>query len=150
MLSVAEKLLKRNIPVFFEGSRAGKFVCEEFLEEHPNCFSLHGILNTDELAAMIQRARIFIGYDSGPAHVAQAVGTPAVILFGELEPHRWGPLPSMEGEKLPKWEVVSGCPGNWLVEERLGLPLNESMRLLPEKAVFEAISRVLGLPERAE
>lgn len=32
-------------------------------------------------AALIQRARLFIGFNSGPTHIAAAVGTPALVLF---------------------------------------------------------------------
>ncbi|HND32173.1 MAG TPA: glycosyltransferase family 9 protein, partial [Myxococcota bacterium] len=56
----------------------------------PGCFSLHNDLNSDELAAILGGAALFVGCDSGPAHVAQAVGTRTVLLFGGTEPHRWG------------------------------------------------------------
>jgi heptosyltransferase-2 len=42
-------------------------------------------------AEVLARADVAIGNDSGLAHVAMAVGTPAVILFGPTPPGRWGP-----------------------------------------------------------
>lgn len=43
------------------------------------------------LAALIQKARLFIGNDSGPAHMAAAVGTPTMVLFGPTDPRIWRP-----------------------------------------------------------
>ena len=44
---------------------------------------LSGRLSILETAEVIRRARMFVGVDSGPAHLANAVGTYGVILFGE-------------------------------------------------------------------
>jgi ADP-heptose:LPS heptosyltransferase len=43
--------------------------------------SAAGPLGTRETAALIARAAAFIGMDSGPAHIAAAVGTPVAVLF---------------------------------------------------------------------
>ena len=55
-----------------------------------------GRLSVAELAALLKRCRLLISNDSGPVHVAAAVGTPVVDLFGRnqrgLSPLRWGPL----------------------------------------------------------
>jgi ADP-heptose:LPS heptosyltransferase len=39
------------------------------------------MLSVCRLAALLERADCFVGADSGPAHLAAAVGTPAVVLF---------------------------------------------------------------------
>ena len=48
-----------------------------------------------ELASLLKRCSLFISNDSGPVHVASAVGTPSIVLFGRkdagLGPIRWGP-----------------------------------------------------------
>ena len=44
-----------------------------------------------QMAALIRRSKIFIGNDNGPMHVAAAVGTPVVALFGSSDPKIWGP-----------------------------------------------------------
>lgn len=41
--------------------------------------------------ARIQGASLFIGNDSGPAHIAAACGVPLVVLFGESDPAIWSP-----------------------------------------------------------
>ncbi len=44
-----------------------------------------------QLAALISRADLFIGADSGPARIAWAVGTPLVVIFGPKDPEIYGP-----------------------------------------------------------
>jgi heptosyltransferase III len=48
-------------------------------------------LSVGELVAVIAGAEIFVGNDSGPAHIAAAVKTPLVALFGPASSVRWGP-----------------------------------------------------------
>jgi heptosyltransferase-3 len=53
--------------------------------------SLAGKLSLKELAALISRARLFIGVDSAPMHMAAAVGAPVAVLFGPSGEIDWGP-----------------------------------------------------------
>jgi heptosyltransferase-3 len=52
---------------------------------------LAGQLSLKELAALTARARLFIGVDSAPMHIAAAMGTPTVALFGPSGDREWGP-----------------------------------------------------------
>jgi len=71
--------------------------------------NLAGRVSVGELAALLARCRLLISNDSGPVHVAAAVGTPVVDIFGRnqrgLSPMRWGPLG--EGHVILHKEV--GC-----------------------------------------
>ena len=44
-----------------------------------------------EIKTLIAGASLFIGNDSGPAHIAAAFGVPVVAIFGESNPAIWGP-----------------------------------------------------------
>ncbi len=44
-----------------------------------------------ELAARLQNCALFLGHDSGISHLAAAVGTPSVLLFGPTDPAIWAP-----------------------------------------------------------
>jgi ADP-heptose:LPS heptosyltransferase len=57
--------------------------------------------NLFELARWIARARAYVGNDSGITHLAAAVGTPVVALFGPTDPVIWSP-------RGPQVRVVSG------------------------------------------
>ncbi len=48
-------------------------------------------LSVGELVAVIAGAKLFVGNDSGPAHIAAAVKTPLVALFGPASAVRWRP-----------------------------------------------------------
>jgi heptosyltransferase II len=50
-------------------------------------------LPIDALAAAIARVQLLIACDSGPVHLATAVGTPVLALFGPTSTTRWGPPP---------------------------------------------------------
>jgi hypothetical protein len=50
-------------------------------------------LPVDALAAALALCRLLVTCDSGPVHLASAVGTPALALFGPTSPVRWAPAP---------------------------------------------------------
>jgi len=54
--------------------------------------NLAGRASLGGLAALLARLDLFIGNDSGPAHLAEAVGAPTVRLFGPADVDRWAPL----------------------------------------------------------
>ncbi|HOP50724.1 MAG TPA: glycosyltransferase family 9 protein [Ignavibacteriales bacterium] len=45
--------------------------------------------NLRELAALISKSRLFIGNDNGPKHLAVAVGTPTITIYGPTNPINW-------------------------------------------------------------
>ncbi len=57
--------------------------------------NLTGKLNLDQLAALFKRCSLLISTDSGPVHIAGAVGLKSIVIFGRnlpgLSPARWGP-----------------------------------------------------------
>lgn len=53
---------------------------------------LTGRTSLKELVAVIAEARALVTNDSGPMHIAAAVGTPTVALFGPTNPRRTGPF----------------------------------------------------------
>jgi heptosyltransferase-2 len=62
---------------------------------HP-AVNLAGKTSVSQLASVLKRCRLFISNDSGPVHIACAVGVPVISIFGRsqkgLSPQRWGPL----------------------------------------------------------
>jgi len=55
-----------------------------------NSIPLHH-LPLDELAAILKQCDLYVGNDSGITHLAAAVETPVVALFGPTDPRVWGP-----------------------------------------------------------
>ncbi|MGA9753821.1 MAG: putative lipopolysaccharide heptosyltransferase III [Desulfobaccales bacterium] len=87
---------------------------------HQECraapIDLAGRLSLKELGALISKARLFFGMDSAPMHLAAAVNTPAVGLFGPSGVFNWGPWG--EGHLVIKkdWDCLpcgrDGCQGS--------------------------------------
>jgi len=50
-----------------------------------------GLLDLPALAALLAELDVFVTSDTGPMHLAAAVGTPIAALFGPSHPHRYGP-----------------------------------------------------------
>ncbi|MCG8429821.1 MAG: glycosyltransferase family 9 protein, partial [Candidatus Omnitrophica bacterium] len=96
--AVADELTVRHgfalVVVGGKGERAAVEAVTQRLH-HPVC-DLGGRTTVAQLTAVLQRARLLISNDSGPVHLACAVGTPVVSIFGRkqpgLGPKRWGPV----------------------------------------------------------
>ena len=58
---------------------------------HCNTVDLSGKTNLASLAALIKGAKVFCGVDTAAMHLADAMGTPCVALFGPTNPYQWMP-----------------------------------------------------------
>jgi heptosyltransferase-2 len=58
---------------------------------------LAGKTSLRELVSLISECDVFVTNDSGPLHIAYAVGTPLVAIFGSTDPKLTGPPPQAEG-----------------------------------------------------
>lgn len=48
-------------------------------------------MDVRQLIALVAGAKLFVGNDSGPAHIASALNRPTVVIFSETDPVQWGP-----------------------------------------------------------
>ena len=55
--------------------------------------NLAGQVSLAELAAIISKAKLYIGPDTGITHLAAATGIPVIALFGPTNPLKWAPFP---------------------------------------------------------
>jgi heptosyltransferase-2 len=93
-------------------------------------------LDPVELAAVLARARVVVANDSGPMHLAAAVGTPVVAIFGPTDPGRTGPSGS-PSVVLDRYVFCSPC---YLKE----CPYrHECMREIEVEVVVSAVERLL-------
>ncbi|MEK6716554.1 MAG: lipopolysaccharide heptosyltransferase I [candidate division NC10 bacterium] len=86
-------LLAEGMGVILTGSRQDEALAARIVNGlSPPPQSLVGRLTLKELVAVLRDVELMITVDSGPMHIAAAVGTPVVALFGPTDPLRTGPL----------------------------------------------------------
>jgi ADP-heptose:LPS heptosyltransferase len=98
-----------------------------------------------EYAALIAGARLMLGVDSGPLHLAVAVGTPSVRLYGPTDPAIFGPWGSPE-RHIALDSGLACAPCGRLDFPRGELPWHPCMALLTPAAVARAALRVMATP----
>ena len=90
--AVGDWLQQQGARVVVIGSREERPVGEAVMRAmHGAPIDLVGKTTMKELIALLRRLRVFITNDSGPMHLAAAVGTPVIALFGPTDPARTGP-----------------------------------------------------------
>jgi len=82
------------------------------LDGRARIFRLEG-MSLQGLAAALGGTRLFVGNDSGPAHMAVALGRPTVVIFGSSSSAIWGPWPrSGPGRIVQNRFECNPCPGD--------------------------------------
>ncbi len=92
---VADLAVRYRARFVFTGSERDRAVTDAALATAPRTIpivDLVGRADIPTLAAVLERLSLFITGDTGPMHLAAAVGTPIVAIFGPSDPLRWGPL----------------------------------------------------------
>lgn len=90
---LADLLIDRyNARIIFTGVRNEKELVEGIISiMHNKALNLCGQLNIKELCVLIERCDFFISNDTAPVHIASAMGTPVVAIFGPNTPFLYGP-----------------------------------------------------------
>jgi heptosyltransferase-1 len=88
---VANHLIASGWAVVLGGSGKDRAVCQRVQTAAPEAIDFSGKTSVSELAALIRRAGICITNDSGPMHMAAALGSPLVAIFGPTDPLWVGP-----------------------------------------------------------
>ena len=98
-------------------------------------------LSLPEITALLARARLFVGNDSGIAHMAAAVETPAVVIFGSSNVAHWRPWTSTSGVAEVVFEEMECQPCHGYFCEKFDEP--ECIKRVPVERVMAAAERVL-------
>ena len=92
------ELVKKLAPTYPDfrfailGSETDKGLGETLLRAAPDrCLDLTGRISLPEMIEWIRLSELMISNDTGPMHVAAALGKPLVAIFGPTEPRRTGP-----------------------------------------------------------
>jgi heptosyltransferase-3 len=101
--------------------------------------NLAGKVSIGELGALIAQAKLFVGVDSMPMHLAAAVGTPVVALFGPSGEFEWGPWRVAHAVVASEAHPCRPCGRDGCG----GGKVSECLTKLPVETVFEAARRLL-------
>ncbi len=123
---------------------SGAPVESEFIDQmarncdHPRVISLAKMMNIPRLLAMLDGAACCISVDTGPAHVAAAVGCPLIVLFGGTYPGRMAPVSCGS----PVLIVTGPRQAPDCSTEKEWLSAHNMLAIAPEM-VMEAVNQVL-------
>lgn len=88
-IELCDLLAKENVRVVITGTKDDIPVAERIARQtRTRPIIAAGRTSIGELIALIRRCKVFVTSDSAPMHIATAVGTPAVALFGPTDPRR--------------------------------------------------------------
>ncbi|MDI6758687.1 MAG: GT4 family glycosyltransferase PelF [Candidatus Omnitrophota bacterium] len=90
MVKFCEELGRRDMRVVLTGTEKDNLTAEALLKSVKNARLINtcGKTTINQLACLIKRCSVFVSCDSSPLHIAAAVGTPFVALFGATDPKR--------------------------------------------------------------
>lgn len=103
----------------------------------PFCRTSAGETSIASSAVIIKRASLFVGPDSGPAFIATAVGTPAVVLYGPADYYRW----RVADSSVPRTELVHPISCSPCREQECTVSPS-CMELISEDEVAEACGKL--------
>ena len=106
----------------------------------PAAFSIAPATDLPQLAATLRCAKLFIGCDTGPLHIAAAVGTPCVGLYGTTQARDSGAWPFAEPTPhvaVQKWHQSGSC-------RKRRSAANYAMMDIVADDVFSACEKVLN------
>jgi len=84
-----------------------------------------------------------VGADSGPQHVAAAVGCPSLVLFGPTDERRWGAIPTFADGKKDSRRILRVAPSDWTREEVDMLGSRTAMKRIGHERVFNELLELL-------
>ncbi|SAL88635.1 glycosyl transferase family protein [Caballeronia arvi] len=126
-------------PMLVTGSPGESSICREACGDSAQAIDLSGALELGELAALIEHARVLLSNNSGPVHLASALGTPVVDLYALTNPQHmpWQTPHRVLYHDVPcRWCYRSVCPEG-------------HHACLVQVGVDEVVSAVLELSENA-
>jgi heptosyltransferase-3 len=96
-------------------------------------------LSLPEVTALGSRARLFVGNDSGIAHIVAAAGAPCIVIFGSSNVAHWRPWTTRPSEVVREEMPCQPCHGYFCAE----FDQPECILRVPVERVVGAIDRVL-------
>src|SRR5256714_4762392 len=131
---VVEHLASRGVSAVAVAARGEEKIIEDVRAHSSAPLVGFADLALPELTALASRARLFVGNDSGVAHIAAAVRVPQVVVFGSSNVAHWRPWSPVAAEVVREEIPCAPCPGYTCSE----LDAPECIRRITVERVTEA------------
>ncbi|OIR02823.1 lipopolysaccharide core heptosyltransferase RfaQ [mine drainage metagenome] len=123
--ALVDWLQQQNIQVVLTGSSdpSEMHYIQQLLESlPPSTVNLAGELNFAQMTYLLKKAALYVGPDTVATHLAAAMGTPTLALFGPSNPVKWGPWPQNHRSECSPWQMTAPSQkvGNVLLLQGLG------------------------------
>jgi ADP-heptose:LPS heptosyltransferase len=110
--TVGDELARRfNAQIILTGSPDERSIArslEDLMSARP--VNLAGKTSLGGLAALLEMLDLFVSNDTGPAHIAYALDTPSITIFGPADYRRWAPLHRQRHRVVRHPVACSPCP----------------------------------------
>ena len=109
-IALGRRLAKeKNAKILITGDKSEQELAHSIAENIPGARSLAGKLPMRVTAALIEKLDLFITNDTGPMHLAFAMGTPTIAVFSPTDPNLCGPYNIPHGRVIQKPRTCSPC-----------------------------------------
>src|SRR5437764_14932190 len=142
---VIEHLAARGISAVAVAARGGEKIIEDVRAHSSAPLTGFTDLQLPELTALASPASLFVGNDSGVAHIAAAVGTPQVVVFGSSNVAHWRPWSQVAAEVVREEMPCAPCPGYTCSE----FDAPECIRRVSVERVTAAVERILATSQES-
>lgn len=136
---VASELARQGFPIVAITTPNEMHIVDELKRNTSAAVLALTDLSLPEITALLQRARLFIGNDSGIAHIAAAVKAPSVVIFGSSNRAHWRPWATAAAEVV--YEEMECQPCHGYCCEKFEQP--ECIKRVPIERVMASVERVL-------
>jgi lipopolysaccharide heptosyltransferase III len=136
---VAEEIAARGLTPIAIVSAKEKQVLASLVKQSTTPIIGFDDLSLPEVTALTAHARLFVGNDSGVAHIAAATGTPCVIVFGSSNVAHWRPWTTNQNEVVREEMTCQPCHGYFCAE----FEKPECILRVPVERVVGAIDRIM-------
>jgi len=138
---VCDALSRNNVRVVITGMAKDRRLVQQLLsltKSKPANFC--GKTDILQLAALIKKCKVYITPDSAPLHIAAAVNTPVIALFGPTDSLRHIP-PAKKMEVMDKKLACAPC-----YSSRCGIVTHACMKGISPQEVVDAVEKMMGAP----
>jgi lipopolysaccharide heptosyltransferase II len=136
---IAEFLVQKGLQVVAVGTKKERETLDHLRQFSQVLIQCYDNLTLPQITNLASRAKIFVGNDSGIAHIAAAAQTPSVVIFGSSNRAHWSPWTDAPHEIVFEKFDCQPCAG--YICEEFGEP--KCILSVKTESVIEAIEMVL-------